>query len=75
MSDANIPELNRVNDPTESFQYKNWSNGDYGPWSASVDLHHFGIGKVNVINSTTLIFDYIQTSINNVYDSIIIQKI
>ncbi len=75
MSDANIPELNRVNDPTEIFQYKNWSNGDYGPWSASVDLHHFGIGKVNVINSTTLIFNYIQTSINKVYDSIIIQKI
>jgi acid phosphatase type 7 len=75
MSDANIPELNRVNDPTEYFQYKNWSNGDYGPWSASVDLHHFGIGKVNVLNSTTLLFDYIQTSTQNVYDSIIIQKI
>ena len=74
MSDANIPELNRVNDPTEYFQYKNWSNGDYGPWSASVDLHHFGIGKVNVINSTTLKFDYIQTSINKIYDSIIIEK-
>lgn len=74
MSDANIPELNRANDPTGLFQYKNWSNGDYGPWSASVDLHHFGIGKVNVINSTTLKFDYIQTSINKIYDSIIIQK-
>ena len=74
MSDANVPELNRANDPTSYFQYKNWSNGDYGPWSASVDLHHFGIGKVNVINSTTLIFDYIQTSIDYVYDSIVIKK-
>jgi hypothetical protein len=48
--------------------------GDYGPWSASVDLHHFGIGKVNVINSTTMVFDYVQTSIDYVYDSIVITK-
>ena len=71
MSDANIPE---VNNKAETFLYKNWSNGDYGPWSASVDLHHFGIGKVNIINSTTLVFDYIQTSIDHVYDSIVVQK-
>jgi len=71
MSDANIPE---VDNKAETLLYKNWSNGDYGPWSASVDLHHFGIGKVNIINSTTLIFDYIQTSIDHIYDSIIIQK-
>ena len=71
MSDANIPE---VDNKAETLLYKNWSNGDYGPWSASVDLHHFGIGKVNIINSTTLIFDYIQTSIEHIYDSIIIQK-
>ncbi len=74
MSDANVPELNKVEDPAAHYSYKNWSNGDYGPWSASVDLHHFGIGKVNVINSTTLVFDYIQTSIEKIYDSIIIQK-
>lgn len=71
MSDANIPE---VDNKAETLLYKNWSNGDYGPWSASVDLHHFGIGKVNIINSTTLIFEYIQTSIDHVYDSIVIQK-
>lgn len=71
MSDANIPE---VDNKAETFLYKNWSNGDYGPWSASVDLHHFGIGKVNIINSTTLVFDYIQTSIDHVYDSIVVQK-
>jgi hypothetical protein len=75
MSDANISELNKENDPASSFSYKNKSNGDYGPWSASVDLHHFGIGKVNVLNATTLIFEYIQTSIDYVYDSIIIQKV
>ena len=74
MSDANIPQLNRINDPAALYSYKNWSNGDYGPWSASVDLHHFGIGRVNIINSTTLKFDYIQTSINKIYDSIIIHK-
>lgn len=74
MSDANIPEFNKVNDPTDSFSYKNWSNGDYGPWSASVDLHHFGIGKVDVFNSTTLQFNYIQTSTGKIYDSIILQK-
>lgn len=74
MSDANIPELNKADDPAACYSYKNWSNGDYGPWSASVDLHHFGIGKVKVINSTTLIFDYIQTSTEHIYDSIIIQK-
>lgn len=71
MSDANIPE---VDNKAETLLYKNWSNGDYGPWSASVDLHHFGIGKVNIINSTTLIFEYIQTSIDHVYDSIVVQK-
>jgi hypothetical protein len=74
MSDANIPELDYISDPTHSFSYKNYSNGDYGPWSASVDLHHFGIGKVQVLNSTTLIFEYIQTSTEHVYDSIILQK-
>ena len=74
MKDANIPDFINVYDPTDEFSYKNYSNGDYGPWSASVDLHHFGIGKVNVINSTTLKFDYIQTSIDQVYDSIVIQK-
>ena len=68
MEDANIPE------PTSLLSYKNRSNGEYGPWSASVDLHHFGIGKVNVLNSTTLRFDYIQTSIDHVYDSIVIKK-
>ncbi len=71
MSDANIPE---VDNKAETILYKNWSNGDYGPWSASVDLHHFGIGKVNIINSTTLVFDYIQTSIDHVYDSIVVHK-
>ena len=68
MEDANIP------DPTALFSYKDYSKGNYGPWSASVDLHHFGIGKVNVLNSTTLRFDYIQTSIDHVYDSIVIHK-
>jgi hypothetical protein len=74
MEDATIPELNGMDDPDESLSYKKHSNDDYGPWSASVDLHHFGIGKVTVINATTLKFDYIQTSIEQIYDSIIIQK-
>ncbi len=74
MKDANVPEINKVVDPAALYSYKNWSNGDYGPWSASVDLHHFGIGRVNVMNSTTLQFDYIQTSIDHVYDSIVIHK-
>ena len=74
MKNANIPDENEIYDPTSSFSYKNYSNGDYGPWSASVDLHHFGIGKVKVFNSTTLQFDYIQTSTGKVYDSFILQK-
>jgi len=76
MEDATIPELNGMDDSSDLLSYKKkiYSNDDYGPWSASVDLHHFGIGKVTVINATTLKFDYIQTSIEHIYDSIIIQK-
>ena len=63
-----------MDDSSDLLSYKKHSKGDYGPWSASVDLHHFAIGKVTVINATTLKVDYIQTSIEYIYDSIIIQK-
>ena len=74
MEDATIPELNQMVDSSDLLSYNKRSKDENGPWSANVDLHHFGIGKVTVINATTLKVDYIQTSIEYIYDSIIIKK-
>ena len=74
MEDATIPELNQMVDSSDLLSYDKQSKDENGPWSANVDLHHFGIGKITVINATTLKVDYIQTSIEYIYDSIIIQK-
>jgi hypothetical protein len=42
---------------------------DSGPWTASVDQGHFGIGLVNIVDDQTLKFSYVRTTTGEVYDS------
>lgn len=53
-----------------------WVSSDTdGPWTAYTDTNnHVGIGKVQIIDDSTLIFEYIRTSDNKVHDTMTLKR-
>lgn len=58
--------------------FVNNQNGGYsqgGYFTAFDDLrNHVGIGKVTILNDTTLVFDYVRTISLEVYDSFVLTR-
>ena len=52
-----------------------WRESDAaGPWTAKTDDTHFGIGRISILDATTLQFDYIQTTEGTVFDSFTLER-
>jgi len=54
-----------------------WKKGDegaVGPWTAQVDVDHFGVGKVTIINDSELKFEYIRTTNGEVFDGMTLTR-
>lgn len=64
------PSKNRLSKLTKGDK----KEGQKGPQTVTVDVDYFGIGIVDIINSTDLLFKYIRTSTGEVYDSFTLRR-
>jgi hypothetical protein len=71
-------ELDRSNDPApkEGKGLSKWFESDEnGPWTVTTDMdNHVGIGRINIIDDSTLTFEYIRTIGGEVYDSVTLKR-
>ena len=72
-------EVDRTNDPAEQLtkaKTNGWKNSNTdGPWTAITDKNHVGIGRVAILDDTSLRFDYIRTTTGEVYDSFVLNRL
>jgi len=65
-------QLDRSKDPSPQTRVESGGNG---AWTAVTDVdHHVGIGKVTIVDDSTLKFDYIRTMTGEVFDSITLTR-
>jgi hypothetical protein len=71
-------QIDRTNDPApqEGPGKSKWfESDDNGPWTAVTDGdNHVGIGKVTIVDDSTLKFEYIRTTTGEVFDSMTLTR-
>jgi hypothetical protein len=62
--------------PNKGQGYTTWVAGEKdGPWTALTDKdNHVGIGRVTIVDDSTLVFDYVRTVPGTVFDSITLTR-
>jgi len=65
-------KLDRSQDPSPQGPK---DNDEMGPWTVVMDMDdHVGIGKVTVVNDSTMTFEYIRTMTGEVFDSMTLTR-
>ena len=61
--------------PKEGTRPGSWSRSDRtGPWTAVTDENHLGVGRVDIIDESTLKFQYFRTTTGEMFDSVVLKR-
>jgi len=78
MHNISSEPIDRTADPSpnKGEGYTTWMSSDKdGAWTALTDKDdHVGIGRVTIVDDSTLVFDYVRTMTSTVFDSITLTR-